>query len=180
MSGRPEIRPERSRLGQALKSRCLILTHGLSPRIWVAGAATLLVFLIVSCGGSGETPPQETAVPTSIPAPLASPTPITQPSQASPTPSQEDDSVNLIAYVGPDDNIYTIRPDGSNPELLTIPMSGETASLSGAGLFNSHTIYNWTTWSPDATKIAFTSYAANGDVTGTLLLSQRPGVPQAK
>ncbi|MCH8087221.1 MAG: PD40 domain-containing protein, partial [Chloroflexi bacterium] len=83
--------------------------------------------------------------------------------------------MNLIAYVGPDDNIYTIRPDGSNPELLTIPMSGETASLSGAGLFNSHTIYNWPTWSPDATKIAFTSYAENGDVAGSLWVVHIPG-----
>ncbi|MEE9248605.1 MAG: hypothetical protein V3U79_07920, partial [Dehalococcoidia bacterium] len=97
------------------------------------------------------------------------------PSQASPIPSQEDDSVNLIAYVGPDDNIYTIRPDGSNPELLTIPTSGVTASLSGAGLFNSHTIYNWPTWSPDATKIAFTSYAENSDIAGSLWVAHIPG-----
>ena len=83
--------------------------------------------------------------------------------------------MNLIAYVGPDDNIYTIRPDGSNPELLTIPMSGETASLSGVGLFNSHTIYNWPTWSPDATKIAFTSYAENSDVAGSLWVAHIPG-----
>ena len=83
--------------------------------------------------------------------------------------------MNLIAYVGPDDNIYTIGPDGSNLELLTIPMSGEAASLAGAGFLNSHTIYNWPTWSPNATKIAFTSYAENGDIAGSLWVAHIPG-----
>ena len=93
-----------------------------------------------------------------------------------PTPTEQpEEAVNLIAYVGQDDNIYTIRPDGTDQQLVSIPMSGETASLVGGGFFDNHTIYNWPTWSPDAAKLAFTSYSANGDFPGALWLVDIPG-----
>ena len=93
-----------------------------------------------------------------------------------PTPTEEpEEEVDLIAFVGQDDNIYTIRPDGADQELVSIPMAGETASLTGGAVFDNHTIYNWPTWSPDATKLAFTSYSANGDFAGALWLVDVPG-----
>ena len=106
-------------------------------------------------------PPPPTATPEPTPAPT-------------PTPAPEPD-VNLIAFVGLDDSIYTIRPDGTDQQLVSIPMSGETASLAGSASFASHTVYNWPTWSPDASKLAFTSFSDNGDFGGALWFVDIPG-----
>ena len=147
---------------------------------WSRIGAGLLPFIIIlalvlTACGSNEEPPDDTPTipppsPTSAP-PTATPEPTPAPT---PTPAPEPD-VNLIAFVGLDDSIYTIRPDGTDQQLVSIPMSGETASLAGSASFASHTVYNWPTWSPDASKLAFTSFSDNGDFGGALWLVDIPG-----
>ena len=145
-----------------------------SPRSGLGFARILpilaLALLILACGGTPEnTPTPPPPPPTPSPTATPEPTPI-------PTPAEEqEDAVDLIAYVGQDDNIYTIRPDGAEQQIVSIPMAGETASLIGGVAFDDHTIYNWPTWSPDASKLAFTSYSANGDFAGALWLVDIPG-----
>ena len=141
--------------------RCSRICAGLLPLI-------LILALVLTACGSNEDTPDET--PTSAP-PTATPEPTPAPT---PTPAPEPD-VNLIAFVGLDDSIYTIRPDGTDQQLVSIPMSGETASLAGGAFFASHTVYNWPTWSPDASKLAFTSFSDNGDFGGALWLVDIPG-----
>ena len=148
--------------------RCSRICAGLLPLILI------LALVLTACGGNGG-PPDETPTipppsPTSAP-PTATPEPAPTPT---PTPAPEPD-VNLIAFVGLDDSIYTIRPDGTDQQLVSIPMSGETASLAGGAFFASHTVYNWPTWSPDASKLAFTSFSDNGDFGGALWLVDIPG-----
>ena len=136
---------------------------------WIA-LVMALALAIMACGENAGTP-EDTPPPTPSPTPTATPEPTPVP-----TPTKEPEAdVNLIAYVGQDDNIYTIRPDGADQELISIPMAGETASLIGGAAFDNHTIYNWPTWSPDAAKLAFTSYSANGDFPGALWLVDIPG-----
>ena len=148
--------------------RCSRISAGLIPLI-------LILVLVLTACGSNEEPPDDTPTipppsPTSAP-PTATPEPTPAPT---PTPAPEPD-VNLIAFVGLDDSIYTIRPDGTDQQLVSIPMSGETASLAGSAFFASHTVYNWPTWSPDASKLAFTSFSDNGDFGGALWLVDIPG-----
>ena len=148
--------------------RCSRIGAGLVPLILI------LVLVLTACGSNEEPPDATTTIPppspTSAP-PTATPEPTPTPT---PTPAPEPD-VNLIAFVGLDDSIYTIRPDGTDQQLVSIPMSGETASLAGSASFASHTVYNWPTWSPDASKLAFTSFSDNGDFGGALWLVDIPG-----
>ena len=148
--------------------RCSRISAGLIPLILI------LVLVLTACSNNEEPPDDTPTIPppssTSAP-PTATPEPSPAPT---PTPAPEPD-VNLIAFVGLDDSIYTIRPDGTDQQLVSIPMSGETASLAGSASFASHTVYNWPTWSPDASKLAFTSFSDNGDFGGALWLVDIPG-----
>ena len=148
--------------------RCSRICAGLLPLILI------LALVLTACGSNEEIPDATPTIPppspTSAP-PTATPEPTPAPT---PTPAPEPD-VNLIAFVGLDDSIYTIRPDGTDQQLVSIPMSGETASLAGIASFASHTVYNWPTWSPDASKLAFTSFSDNGDFGGALWLVDIPG-----
>ena len=148
--------------------RCSRIGAGLLPLILI------LALVLTACGGNGEPPDETPTIPTpspTSPPPTATPEPTPAPTS---TPAPEPD-VNLIAFVGLDDSIYTIRPDGTDQQLVSIPMSGETASLVGSASFASHTVYNWPTWSPDASKLAFTSFSDNGDFGGALWLVDIPG-----
>ena len=146
--------------------RCSRIGAGLLPLILV------LALVLTACGSNGETPDATPTIPPPSPT-SAPPTATPEPAPTS-TPAPEPD-VNLIAFVGLDDSIYTIRPDGTDQQLVSIPMSGETASLAGGASFASHTVYNWPTWSPDASKLAFTSFSDNGDFGGALWLVDIPG-----
>lgn len=69
--------------------------------------------------------------------------------------------VNLIAYVGANDDIRTIRPDGS----LDVKVSPESG------------IFTWPTWSPDGRRLAFSGTAqdSSGAPTLGLYVHQRFG-----
>ena len=71
--------------------------------------------------------------------------------------------VDLIAYVGIDGNVYTIRGDGTLREQLTRINSGPVASLASAGLAQALTsYYAWPTWSPDGARLAASRVVSSG------------------
>ena len=144
----------------------------LGPRpAWIA-VALALTLIVLACGGNGETPED---TPTPQPPPSPTPTATPQPTPV-PTPTEQpEEAVNLIAYVGQDDNIYTIRPDGTDQEWSRYPWPGRPHPSSGAV---SSTITPSTTGPPGLPtppKLAFTSYSANGDFAGALWLVDVPG-----
>ena len=144
----------------------------------VRGQAGLLRWAIIAiavmlaaagCLSDGDEPP-------------ARPTPETILEAASPTPeapqAEEIEPVDLIAYVGPDSNIYTVRPDGTDQQRLSIPLSGESAALMGGGSA-ALMIFNWPTWSPDATRIAYSGFPAEENPVGVLyVVDVEVGLPR--
>ena len=101
-------------------------------------AATVSVMLVLACGGGVTT---------------------AQPGQS--TVAKEADgvmaeSVNRIAYVSPDGELFTINPDGSGSVQLTGAIQAEQRPQGGplAQPLASSELYAWPTWSPDGTKLA--------------------------
>ena len=122
-------------------------------------ALAIIVAVASSCqerrGGerqvTGTVPPQTQQVP-----------------DESSTASQEarDMAVNRIAYVGPDGNIFTINPDGTDSRRLTtsdprVGSAGHFLAQMSAGQVR----YFWPTWSPDSTRLAASRVRA--DQSGT-------------
>ena len=73
-------------------------------------------------------------------------------------------TVDLIAYIGVDGNVYTIRGDGTLREQLTRINSGPVASLVATGLAQarSSSYYAWPTWSPDGERLAASRVVSEG------------------
>ncbi|MEE9198232.1 MAG: hypothetical protein V3U26_00385 [Dehalococcoidia bacterium] len=134
--------------------------------------AVVVLLLAVGCASSSDetpTPPSPTVAPTPT---TAAPTPTV----AAPEPQEEEgDVVDLIAYVGLDSNIFTIRPDGTDQRQLTFPISRETVSLLFTG--QEESVFNWPTWSPDATRIAYTGFSEQGAFPGSLYVVNARGGP---
>ncbi|MCE2405762.1 MAG: PD40 domain-containing protein [Dehalococcoidia bacterium] len=63
---------------------------------------------------------------------------------------------NRIAYIGPDGNVYTIRPDGAGSRRLTDNdvRVGSAGGVLAQGQAQTRVIYAWPTWSPDGTTLA--------------------------
>ena len=65
---------------------------------------------------------------------------------------------NRIAYIGPDGNVYTIRPDGTGSRRLTDTdiRVGSTGHIlaQGSEAVQGRIVYAWPTWSPDGTTLA--------------------------
>ena len=63
---------------------------------------------------------------------------------------------NRIAYIGPDDNVYTIRPDGTGSRRLTDNdvRVGSVGNILAQGSAQGRIVYAWPTWSPDGTTLA--------------------------
>jgi len=124
---------------------------------WIVLLALLSVFAL-ACGGDGdETPTPQSDTPTSGP--------------------EETITVNTIAYVGLDSNIYTIRPDGTDEKLLTLSFEEQTVSLLPAPVKADDILYNWPTWSPDATKIAFSGFSPDGQSAALYVIDAEGGLP---
>jgi TolB protein len=115
----------------------------------------LLAMAVIACRPGGPEAPAPTAttvppaltsaandskaVPPSSPAP--SPTPLAPSAVTTETPQSP---VDRIAYVGEDNLIYTIAPDGSGRRQITPAATPER----GPG-----PAYTWPTWSPDAQSL---------------------------
>ena len=62
-------------------------------------------------------------------------------------------TLNRIAYISSDGNLFTIRPDGTDPRKLTVTdLRGQVS-------------YAWPTWSPDSTRLAISRVTASGTST---------------
>ena len=115
----------------------------------------VVVLLAAACAGSesettstpGASPtPFPTLSPTDALAPTTTPFPTITPQ---PRVIKEPLALNRIAYIGSDNALYTINPDGSDRKRLT---AGATnGSADGGSGFSS---YFWPTWSPDNRKLA--------------------------
>jgi TolB protein len=70
----------------------------------------------------------------------------------------------LIAYVGLDDNIYTIDPNGENKQALT----SDAQSIPGEE--GEIRVYQQPTWSPDGNRVAFVQVNVTGNRTQTAAL----------
>jgi Tol biopolymer transport system component len=77
----------------------------------------------------------------------------------------------LIVYVGVDENIYTIEPNGQNQQAVT---SDAQTVVNERGQFR---VYQQPTWSPDRNRIAFiqTAVGDNGTQTAALFTAQPDG-----
>ena len=73
--------------------------------------------------------------------------------------------VNRIAFVSPEGDVFTIRPDGSSLLKLTggVQMvSGSTGAILAQTL-GSDSYYTWPTWSPDGAKLAVSRVRLSGE-----------------
>ena len=121
--------------------------HNLNGWLLLLGSFALLGLL--ACDRFGRdtpvsTPTQEAAAPTrSTPRP-------TQPLDSPSSPS-----IDRIAYVGTDFQIYTVNPDGTDRRLITggIQFPGAEASDT-----ESRVVFSWPSWSPDGTRLMFSGY----------------------
>ena len=110
----------------------------ISLALWI-GLALLLLILSSACGPKpGATPGGEIA--------------------------DSEVTVNRIVYVGSDENIFTINPDGSDSRRLT---GSTTARTLGSILASPHAqtsvFHSWPTWSPDGSKIAVSRVVIEGE-----------------
>ncbi len=82
---------------------------------------------------------------------------------AVPTPTPQP-AVDLIAYVGEDGNVYTVKGDGTLREQVTRLGSGPVASLAVAGLVQARpsSYYAWPAWSPDGARLAVSRVIVEG------------------
>ena len=87
-------------------------------------------------------------------------------------PSQEEGEmeVDRIAYIGPDGNIFTIKPDGTDSRRITTTdlRVGPAGHILAQGS-QSQVIYAWPTWSPDSTKLAASRITVDGESVGFTL-----------
>ena len=63
-------------------------------------------------------------------------------------------AVNLIAYIGTDEGLYTIRSDGTESRRLTEERKASTGGVIQSRELQGGVFYTWPTWSPDGTHIA--------------------------
>ena len=71
--------------------------------------------------------------------------------------------VDRIAYIGSDDNLYTINKNGSDPRRLTGERRLSTGGVLHAWELQNQVFYTWPTGSPDGTKIAASQVIAEED-----------------
>ena len=146
--------------------------------------AALAAFLLASCQadrGPGRTGTDATSTQTGADA-TSTPTRAVEPPTPKPTPTVPGVSLgteegsdmpgNRIAYIGPDGNVYTIRPDGTGSLRLTdtdirVGPSGNIMAQSS----QARVLYAWPAWSPDGTKLAVSRIVLEGSSVSSTLLT---------
>ena len=135
------------------------MTGRSAKALLVVGALSAL--LIASCQGertARQTGPAGTATPTRA---VVAPTPRPTATAPEPLPETAEGSEmpgNRIAYIGPDGNVYTIRPDGTGSRRLTdndirVGPAGNILAQ-GSDATQGRVVYAWPAWSPDGTTLA--------------------------
>jgi Tol biopolymer transport system component len=73
-------------------------------------------------------------------------------------------TVNRIVYVGADENIFTINPDGSGSKRLTGSVTARSmGSILAQPQGQSSVLHTWPTWSPDGARIAVSRVVFEGE-----------------
>ena len=93
---------------------------------------------------------------TPIPIQSFTPTPMSAPTPSEETPKETPISVNRIAYIGVDGDLYVINPDGSGSHRLPGGVPDHTARLTAdeGHVQGSSVFHAWPTWSPDGSRLA--------------------------
>jgi TolB protein len=71
--------------------------------------------------------------------------------------------MNRIAYVSPEGNLFTFKPDGSDTQRLTDHTQLPSAGGASARRLDLNRFHTWPTWSPDGTKLAASYVQASSD-----------------
>jgi Tol biopolymer transport system component len=134
-------------------------------------AAPVMTAIVVACSGGQSGPPIQPPVATAD-ASVAVPSPVTTVASAVPAPTQTPapvptatsfagPSVDRIAFVGTDSQIYTIAPDGSGRRQITPPPANAAGPVAA---------YTWPTWSPDAQSLLLSAAVPDADYPGGRLI----------
>ena len=96
-------------------------------------------------------------------------------------PGSKSVPVDRITYVGPNGDLFTINPDGTNQLKLTgASQAGAAAGgVLGAPGLDLNNFYAWPTWSPDGTKLAASRVQVTGQRAEVTLEVIEPGTGRA-
>ena len=114
---------------------------------WLLLLGSVALLGLLGCDRFGQdtpasTPVQEAATP--------------QPSPTQPPSPPSAPSIDRIAYVGSDLQIYTVNPDGTDRRLISGDIQSPGADATdGQDQF----VFGWPSWSPDGTRLLFSGYS---------------------
>lgn len=127
------------------------------------------VVLLVTIAACGERRTSEQAVGRTEPPQAETPTEASTDSEGS---LQEGGEIEMgrIAYIGPDGNLFTINPDGTDSRrITTTDLRVGPAGHILAQSTQSQIFYTWPTWSRDSSKLAASRITVDGESVGFTL-----------
>lgn len=128
--------------------------------------SAVLLATIAACGERRTT---EQAAGKTVSPQAETPTGVSRDSEG---PLQEGGEIEMgrIAYIGPDGNIFTINPDGTDSRrITTTDLRVGPAGHILAQAARSQIFYTWPTWSRDSTKLAATRITVDEEGVGFTL-----------
>ncbi len=127
------------------------------------------VVLLATIAACGERRTAEQAAGSTVSPQAETPTEVSVDSEGS---LQEGGEMEMgrIAYIGPDGNIFTINPDGTDSRRITTTdlRVGPAGHILAQGT-RSRIFYTWPTWSHDSTKLAASRITVDGESVGFTL-----------
>ena len=127
------------------------------------------VVLLATIAACGERRTTEQAAGRTVSPQAETPTDVPRDSEGS---LQEEGEMEMgrIAYIGPDGNIFTINPDGTDSRrITTTDLRVGPAGHILAQAARSQIFYTWPTWSPDSTKLAASRITVDEESVGFTL-----------
>ena len=120
-----------------------------AARLLALGGLAVLLALAAACSSEDSATPVPTDTPPAEPDTTPPPTRAVEPND------------QRIVYVTNDFVVFTIRQDGTGRKRIVGGTGG--AGVAAQPLVqDTQTAYTWPTWSPDATKLAFSSFRDRG------------------